>query len=111
MTNYECYKGLYSSFNDENFFEIAYSLNRQFGERRYLSEFNWLYNFVDNHDVNRIASQFKQKNNIYLIYALLFTIPGIPSIYYGSEWGIAGIENNSFDQNLRPAIDLSAFQN
>ena len=30
VTNYECYKGLYSSFNSANMHEIAYSLNRQF---------------------------------------------------------------------------------
>ena len=30
-TNYECYKGLYSSFNSMNMFEIAHSLHRQFG--------------------------------------------------------------------------------
>lgn len=31
VTNYECFKGLYSSLNDRNFFEIAHSLKRQFG--------------------------------------------------------------------------------
>lgn len=31
VTNYECYKGLFSSFNDMNMFEIAHSINRQFG--------------------------------------------------------------------------------
>ena len=31
VTNYECYKGLYSSHNVKNYFEIAHSLNRQFG--------------------------------------------------------------------------------
>ena len=30
-TNYECRKGLYSSFQSMNLFEIGYSLNRQFG--------------------------------------------------------------------------------
>ena len=110
VTNYECYKGLYSSINDENFFEIAYSLNRQFGNVGIYRDFI-LYNFVDNHDVNRIASQLTQKVNLNSIYALLFTIPGIPSIYYGSEWGIAGMKTNYSDRNLRPTIALNSIQN
>jgi cyclomaltodextrinase len=89
VTNYECYKGLYSSFNDKNFFEIAYSLNRQFGcDGIYKNHI--LYNFVDNHDVNRIGSTLENKSHLYPLHALLFTIPGIPSIYYGSEVGIEG---------------------
>ncbi len=31
VTNYECYKGLFSSFNSMNLFEIVHSLLRQFG--------------------------------------------------------------------------------
>jgi glycosidase len=105
VTNYECYKGLYSSFNDQNFFEIAYSLNRQFGNQGIYRNL-WLYNFVDNHDVSRIASQLKQKKHLYPLYGLLFTIPGIPSLYYGSEFGIPGIKRPDSDLELRPALDL-----
>ncbi len=32
VTNYECYKGLHSSFNSMNMFEINHSLMRQFGK-------------------------------------------------------------------------------
>jgi len=110
VTNYECYKGLYSSLNDENLFEIAYSLNRQFGDTGIYQDL-LLYNFVDNHDVNRIASQLTQKKNLSLIYALLFTIPGIPSIYYGSEWGIQGAKTNFSDRDLRPDLNLESIQN
>ncbi|HUJ75282.1 MAG TPA: alpha-amylase family glycosyl hydrolase, partial [bacterium] len=31
VTNYECWKGLWSSLKDRNYFEIAWSLKRQFG--------------------------------------------------------------------------------
>ncbi len=55
VTNYECYKGLYSSHVDHNYFEIAYALKRQFGERGMYRDVS-LYNFADNHDVNRVAS-------------------------------------------------------
>ena len=88
-TNYEVYKGLYSSFNSRNFFEIAYSLNRQFGDRGIYRGLP-LYQFVDNHDVTRICDQLQDPFDLQALYALLFTIPGIPSIYYGSEWGIHG---------------------
>jgi glycosidase len=109
-TNYECYKGLYSSLNDNNFFEIAYSLNRLFGDQGIYRNLD-LYNFVDNHDVNRIASQLNNFDQLDLLYALLFSIPGIPSIYYGSEWGIMGERNEQSDYPLRPYINLNHLQN
>ena len=66
----------------------------------------WLNNFIDNHDVNRIASNLKKKEYMANVYTLLFTIPGIPSIYYGSEWGILGSKENGSDDALRPSLDL-----
>ena len=90
-TNYECYKGLYSSFNSMNMFEIAHSLLRQFGPENWtLYRGAHLLNFVDNHDVTRIASILSDKNHLPLIYALMVAMPGIPCIYYGSEWGATG---------------------
>tara|TARA_R110002126_G_scaffold22865_1_gene81052 strand:+ start:4016 stop:5374 length:1359 start_codon:yes stop_codon:yes gene_type:complete len=106
-TNYECYKGLYSSHNDLNYFEIAYSLNRQFGSEGIYKDL-LLYNFVDNHDVDRVAIKLKKPEHLYPLYALLFTIPGIPSIYYGSEWGIEGKKRPHDDSPLRPHL---TFQN
>ena len=104
MTNYECYKGLYSSHLDDNYFEIAYSLNRQFGPTGIYRGLP-LYNFVDNHDVNRVASSLKDPADLGTLYCLLFTMPGVPSLYYGSEWGISGVKDGS-DRPLRPALDL-----
>lgn len=106
VTNYEAYKGLYSSLNDKNYFEIAYTLDRQFGHQGLYKDL-YLYNFVDNHDVNRIASQLENKKNLVPLYVLLFTMPGVPSIYYGSEWGITGERNNHSDQALRPALNVN----
>lgn len=108
-TNYELYKGLYSSHNDKNYFEIAYSLNRQFGEYGIYKNLT-LYNFVDNHDVNRIATIINDKRYLNNIYTLLFTIPGIPSIYYGSEWGIEG-DRSATDLTLRPELSIDDFDN
>jgi cyclomaltodextrinase / maltogenic alpha-amylase / neopullulanase len=102
-TGYECYKGIYSSLNDINFFEIAYSLNRLYGNNGICRNMN-LFNFVDNHDVERIASILKNPAHIPLAYGLLFAIPGTPCVYYGSEWGIHGKKQDG-DNALRPAIE------
>lgn len=105
VTNYECYKGIYSSHVDKNFFEIAYSLNRLFGENGIYKNL-YLYNFADNHDVDRVIESLGNSYYLYTLYILLFTIPGIPSIYYGSEFGIGGKRSNSDDKALRPSLDL-----
>ena len=84
VTNYESYKGLYSSLADANYFEIAHGLNRQFGDQG-IYQHLFLYNFVDNHDVDRVASKLGEKALLYPLYILLLTMPGIPSIYYGSK--------------------------
>ena len=103
VTSYECYKGLFSSHNDRNYFEIAYSLNRQFGEGGLYKD-ALLYSFADNHDVSRIGSALSEYRHIHPLHILLFTIPGIPSIYYGSEWGIRGVKDNGEDWHLRPQL-------
>lgn len=105
VTNYELYKGLYSSFNDHNFHELAYSLNRQFGAGGIYSHL-FLYTFLDNHDVDRIASILHNPSHIYPLHLLLLTIPGIPSIYYGSEFGMRGKRTSTDDFALRPIFDL-----
>jgi len=101
-TNYECFKGLYSSHNDGNYFEIAWSLGRQFGRDGIYRGLD-LYNFADNHDVNRAASLLHNPRHLYPLYTILFTMPGIPSIYYGSEWGIPGGKNDNDDRPVRPS--------
>lgn len=102
VTNYECYKGLYSSHNDRNYFEIAYSLNRQFGPDGIYRGLP-LYTFADNHDVNRVATTLHNPQHLAPLYALLFTMPGVPSLYYGSEWGLGGQKGHD-DWPLRPAL-------
>jgi cyclomaltodextrinase / maltogenic alpha-amylase / neopullulanase len=103
-TNYQAYKGLWSSLDDRNYFEIAYSLNHQFGREGIYAGLP-LYSFVDNHDVDRIASKLKEPAHLYPLYALLLTMPGVPSIYYGSEGGIEGRKIRGTDAPLRPALD------
>lgn len=104
-TNYECYKGLYSSFNSMNLFEINHSLLRQFGPEGWtLYKGLHLMTFVDNHDVSRVASILTNEKHLPLIYALAFGMPGIPCIYYGSEWGAKGNKSDG-DLALRPSFE------
>ena len=104
-TNYECYKGLYSSFNSMNLFEITHSLLRQFGPENWtLYKGKHLLGFVDNHDVTRVATILQNENHLPLIYGLLFGMPAIPCIYYGSEWGATGDKAHG-DESLRPSFD------
>lgn len=100
VTNYELHKSLYSGFNDHNFFEIAHNVRRleAIGGR--------LYTFVDNHDEDRIASKLRLPEHLAPIYMCLFTLPGIPSIYYGGEWAVPGARTKTSDEALRPAISM-----
>ena len=105
VTNYECYKGLYSSFNSMNMFEINHSLLRQFGPDNWtLYKGKHLLCFVDNHDVTRIASILTNEKHLPLIYGMLFGMPGIPCVYYGSEWG-AKARKEEGDPALRACFD------
>ena len=100
-TNYECYKGLHSSFNSMNMFEIVHSLMRQFGPEEWtLYKGKHLLSFVDNHDVSRIASIIQNPAHLPLLYAMAYGMPGIPCVYYGSEWGAKGEKHNG-DPSLR----------
>ena len=104
-TNYECYKGLYSSFNSMNMFEINHSLLRQFGPENWtLYKGKHLLSFVDNHDVTRVASILTNEKHLPLIYAMCFGMPGIPCVYYGSEWGTKA-DKSQGDPALRPCFE------
>lgn len=104
-TNYECYKGLHSSFNSMNMFEICHSLLRQFGPENWtLYRGKHLLSFVDNHDVTRVASILGNEKHLPLIYAMSFGMPGIPCVYYGSEWGTKA-DKSQGDPALRPCFE------
>jgi glycosidase len=106
VTNYTAYKGLWSSLNDANYHEIAYTLRQQSDHQQGILRHLSLYNFVDNHDVSRVASLIKDPSLLYPVYLLLFMMPGIPSIYYGSEFGIHGRKEDG-DAALRKPEDIS----
>lgn len=105
VTNYELHKGLFSGHNDHNYFEIAHTIKRLNG----IVGNTRLYTFTDNHDVARIYSKLNNKQHMYNVALLQYTVPGIPSIYYGSEFGVEGDKNRDSDWNLRPDLNLSDF--
>ena len=106
VTNYALHKALYSGHNDHNYFEIAHTV-------KYLLNMGNLdlYNFVDNHDVERIYTKLTNKAHLAPVHVLLYTLPGIPSIYYGSEFAIEGRKEKFSDDSLRPALDLKDYKN
>ena len=103
VTNYTLHKALYSGHNDHNYFEIAHTVQRTNGM---VPAHIKLYNFVDNHDVERIHTKLMNKAHFLPVHILLYTLPGIPSVYYGSEFGIDGRKEHGSDDSLRPYIDL-----
>ena len=104
VTNYALHKALYSGHNDHNYFEIAHTV-------KYLQNMGDLdlYNFVDSHDVERIHTKLQNKAHFAPVHVLLYTLPGVPSIYYGSEFGIDGKKEKFSDASLRPALDLKDY--
>lgn len=104
VTNYQCYKGIYSSHNDRNYFEIAHSIEYQLGQYGNI----YMYNFLDNHDVPRLASVLRNPDHIECCYTMMYMMYGVPSVYYGSEFGIKGVKGQGADADLplRPYIEL-----
>ncbi len=109
VTNYSLHKALYSGHNDHNYFEIAHTVKRNYDMGGDRVDGLRLYNFVDNHDVNRIWTKLADKRHFYPVHVLEYTLPGTPSIYYGSEFAIEGERTNYADDMLRPALTLSDF--
>ena len=109
VTNYQCYKGLYSAFNSYNMFEIIHSLLRLFGPEDWtVARGAHLLSFVDNHDVTRVASILENPAHLPLIYAMTFGMPGIPCVYYGSEWGVKA-QKSEGDPALRACFEQPVF--
>lgn len=109
VTNYVLHKALYSGHNDHNYFEIAHTVKRLYEMGGNKPDGLKLYNFVDNHDVERIINKLNNKAFFVPVHILMYTLPGVPSVYYGSEFGIEGKKEKFSDDSLRPALSLSDF--
>ena len=104
ITNYEGFRSMLSAYNSGNLFEIEHNMSRLFASTPWaLFPGKNLLNFVDNHDVERACTALKNKANLNNLYTLLFTMPGIPCVYYGSEFGAEG-DKSDLDYKLRPFI-------
>lgn len=44
-----------------------------------------LFNLLDSHDTERLMNRFHDLDKFYQQLAILFTLPGSPCIYYGTE--------------------------
>lgn len=110
VTNYHLHKALYSGYNDHNFFEIAHTVKRL---NDMCGGVFKLYNFVDNHDVERIMSKLSTPKGFAPVHILLYTLPGVPAIYYGSEFGIEGKKAHGEDADapLRPEMIYENWEN
>lgn len=110
VTNYHLHKALYSGHNDHNYFEIAHTVKRLYDMGGSNPNGFRLYNFVDNHDVERIYTKLNNKAHYTPVHILLYTLPGIPSVYYGSEFGIEGRKEKFSDASLRPALSYEDYK-
>lgn len=110
VTNYTLHKALYSGHNDHNYFEIAHTVTRLYEMGGNRPDGLKLYNFVDNHDVERIYTKLNNKQHFFPTHILMYTLPGVPSIYYGSEFGIEGKKEQYSDDSLRPALAYADYK-
>ena len=106
VTQYELWKAIWNSLNEKNFFELAWSLERH---QEFVEHFAPL-TFVGNHDVTRIASLVSDRRHSQIAHALLFFLPGVPSVYYGDERGLTGEKEDRAggDDAVRPRADRGA---
>ena len=107
VTNYMLHKALYSGHNDHNYFEVAHTIKYVSGM---VGNRLKLYSFVDNHDVERIFTKLKNKAHFVPVHVMLYTLPGVPSLYYGSEFGIEGKKERFSDDSLRPALNYEDYK-
>jgi len=102
VTAYELWKATWSSLNDGNFHELAWSLQRH----AQLTATCRPLTFIGNHDVTRIASRLTDARHLPLAVAVLATMPGVPAIYAGDERGFTGVklDQPGGDDAVRPGF-------
>jgi glycosidase len=102
VTQYELWKSIWSSLNDGNFFELSWTVERHL---TFCSSFAPL-TFLGNHDVTRIASKLTDIRHLGHALLVLFTLPGVPAVYYGDEQGFRGVKEDRVggDDAIRPAF-------
>jgi cyclomaltodextrinase / maltogenic alpha-amylase / neopullulanase len=111
ITQYEVWKAVWSSLNDRNFYELDHALGRH---NAFLDSFDGALpqTFVGNHDVTRLATALTDDRLFGHALAILFSIGGVPSVYYGDEQGFRGLKEHreGGDDAIRPAFPASPAQ-
>lgn len=107
VTQYELWKSIQHALETDNFFELDWNLKRH---NAFLDSFV-PQTFIGNHDVTRIASQIGP-HKAALALAVLMTVGGVPSIYYGDEQGYVGVKEQRLggDDDIRPKFPDSPDQ-
>ena len=105
VTQYELWKAIWSSLRDLNPHELLWTLQRHAAGLAANPGGFLPWTFVGNHDVTRIATQVGPEKAL-LATAILATLPGMPAVYYGDEFGLTGLKEERVggDDAIRPAL-------
>ncbi len=108
ITQYELWKATWSSLRERNFWELDWTL----GRHRDLLNRLLPMTFLGNHDVTRIATQVADPRHVAHAVALLFFLPGVPSVYYGDEHGLRATKEDRTggDDAVRPEMPSAPSQ-
>ena len=111
VTEYELWKAIWSSVDSVNLHELQWTLGRH---ATFVERFVPL-TFLGNHDVTRVAAQISDPRHRSHAVALLLFLPGVPSVYYGDEFGLEAVKEDrpDGDDAIRPALpaDRGAYAN
>lgn len=91
VMNYPLLSGIHDFFLDKSMEkeEFEYMVNRCY--TMYMQQNNdVLFNLLDSHDTERLMNRFHDLDLFYQQLAVLFTLPGSPCIYYGTEIAMEG---------------------
>lgn len=98
VMNYPLMSDIHDFFLDQTMGkeEFEYMVNRCY--TMYMQQNNnVLFNLLDSHDTERLMNRFHDLDKFYQQLAVLFTLPGSPCIYYGTEIAMEG----GFDPDCR----------
>ena len=91
VMNYPLLSGIHDFFLDQTMKkeEFEYMVNRCY--TMYMQQNNnVLFNLLDSHDTERLINRLHNLDIFYQQLAILFTLPGSPCIYYGTEIAMEG---------------------
>lgn len=107
VMNYPLMSGIHDFFIDPtmNKEDFEYMVNRCY--TMYMQQCNnVLFNLLDSHDTERLMNRFHDLDIFYQQLAVLFTMPGSPCIYYGTEIAMEG----GFDPDCRRCMPWDNIQ-